>query len=85
LTFKKPWAIISTNVLHGVAMMKEHNKQDDLDAQDIQIPHLLFKVKGLLEVAKQYLYTSGHNLEARQKIEKALNSIQALPQIFEEN
>ena len=66
-------------------MMRKLDKQNDLDDQEVQLLCLLFKVKNLLEVAKQYFYTQEQNPESRQKIEKALNSINTLPHKFEKN
>jgi len=66
-------------------MMKKLNRQNELNEQEIQLSHLLFKVKNLLEVAKQYFYTQEFNPESRQKVEKALNSINTLPSKFEKN
>jgi hypothetical protein len=65
--------------------MKKPNQQNDLNDQEVQLPYLLFKVKSLLEVAKQYFCTREHNSESRRKIDKALNSINALPHEFDGN
>jgi len=66
-------------------MIKKDSRQNDLDAQEVQLSYLLLKINNLLEVAKQYFYTQEHNPESKQKIEKAIDSINALPHKFENN
>ena len=66
-------------------MQKRPNRQSDLNEQEVQLSYVLLKVKNLLEVAKQYFCTQEQNLESRQKVEKAINSINSLPHKFEKN
>ena len=43
-----------------------------------QLSYLAFKIKGSLEVAKQYIYNCSDDLEAVKRIEKALHSTEIL-------
>jgi hypothetical protein len=65
--------------------MTEKSTRGDLGDQEVQLPYLLFKVKNLLEVAKQYFYTQESSSEALKKIDKALSAVDALPHQFDKN
>ena len=65
--------------------MKKSNGRSDFGGQEVQLPYLLFKVKNLLEVAKQYFYTQESSSESLKKIDKALSAVDALPRQFDKN
>ncbi|PZO12589.1 MAG: hypothetical protein DCF25_17365 [Leptolyngbya foveolarum] len=55
------------------------------DRASCQLPRLLIKIKESLEVAKQFVYSQSDDLEAVEKIEKALHSIETISFLFDKS
>lgn len=65
--------------------MIPRSTRNNNSGDEVQLSHLLFKVKSLLEVSKQHFYAQGVNSEPVRQIEKALDSIESLPHQFDRN
>jgi hypothetical protein len=66
-------------------MIYKGSQRNNSGDQDVQLSYLLFKLKSLLEVARQYFHSQDVNSEPIRRIEKTLGSIESLAKQFDDN